>query len=116
MSVQSLNTVFSRAGLVTAILLLSFSVALAQEAQYTAAEYNVYQKAVKDGEDAILEWIEANPDSALMQYALGEYQRIVKGYVEAQKHKETVTAAEKFLDAVDSENFEMIFLAAWSSY
>jgi len=98
------------------MVVLCVSTTLAQQGQYTAAEYNVYQKAISDGEDAILEWLEANPDSALRQYALGEYQKIVKGYVDAQKHKETVTAAEKYLKAIDAENFEMVFLAAWSSF
>jgi tetratricopeptide (TPR) repeat protein len=97
-------------------VVLGVSVGMAQEAQYTAAEYNEYQKAITDGEDAILEWISTHPDSALKQYALGEYQKLVKGYLDTQKHKETVAAAEKFLNSVDGENFEMVFLAAWSSF
>ncbi len=100
----------------TIITMLTFPAAMAQEAQYSAAEYNEYQKAITDGEDAILEWISTHPDSALKQYALGEYQKLVKGYLDAQKHKETVAAAEKFVENIDPNSFEMVFLAAWSSF
>lgn len=99
-----------------AMIIPVVSIVAAQEAQYTAAEYNEYQKAITDGEDAIIEWINTHQDSALKQYALGEYQKVVKGYVDAQKHSETVVAAEKFLENIDPDNFEMVFLAAWSSF
>jgi len=113
MSVKEL----SRIGFcIAVIVVLGCSAVLAQEAQYTAAEYNEYQKAVADGEDAIIEWIETHDESALMQYAIGEYQKLVKGYVDSGKHSETVIAAEKFLKGVDGNNFEMVFLAAWSSF
>jgi tetratricopeptide (TPR) repeat protein len=98
------------------VLFLAGSAMMAQEAQYTPAEYNEYQKAINEGEDAIIDWISTHPDSALMQYAHGEYQKLVKGYVDAGKHKETVNAAEKYLQNIDADAFEMVFLAAWSSF
>jgi tetratricopeptide (TPR) repeat protein len=98
------------------IVVLGCSTAIAQESPYTAAEYNEYQKAVSDGEDAIIEWVNTHEDSALKQYAIGEYQKLVKAYVDAGKHKETVVAAEKFLKGIEADNFEMVFLAAWSSF
>jgi tetratricopeptide (TPR) repeat protein len=106
----------SRVGFFIATIAILGVSAVTAQSPYTAAEYNEYQKAIKDGEDTILEWIDAHPESALKEYALGEYQKLVKGYVDDQQHQKTVTAAEKYLQAVDSENFEMVFLAAWSSF
>ena len=47
---------------------------------------------------------------------MGEYKKLVTTYLDAQKHKETVIAAEKFLESIDNDNFEMVFLAAWSAF
>ena len=89
---------------VVTIVILGASAVLAQEqAPYTNTEYNEYQKAITEGEDAIIEWINTHPESALKQYALGEYQKLVKGYVDAGKHKETVVAAEKYLNSIDQD-------------
>ena len=63
MSVKTL----SRIGFCIALMaILSASAAIGQDLQYTAAEYNEYQKAVKDGEDTIIEWIKTHPDSTLI--------------------------------------------------
>jgi tetratricopeptide (TPR) repeat protein len=83
---------------------------------YTQAEYNIYQKAVSDGEDAIIEWVKANPESTLKQYAIGEFEKIVKDYLDKGEHAKVVSAAEKYLNNIDGEKVAMLFLAAWSSY
>lgn len=96
------------------VLILSTSGLFAQG--YTQAEYNIYQKAVSEGEDSILDYIKANPESPLKQYAYGEFEKVVKGYLDNAEHPKVVQAAEKYLNNIDGDNVTMLFLAAWSSY
>ena len=70
---------------------------LAQDAQYTTAEYNEYQKAVKEGADSLITFIKTHPDSALKQYAISEYQQLLKALLESGKHAEAVEAGKKYL-------------------
>jgi len=109
--VTNLKTTASMAVLV---LFLSTFGLLAQG--YTQTEYNEYQMAVKGGEDALIEYIKAHPNSPLKQYAVGEFEKIVKGYMDAGDHPKVVSAAEKYLNNIDSEEVKMLFLAAWSSF
>jgi tetratricopeptide (TPR) repeat protein len=90
--------------------------ALGQEVQYTTAEYNAYQQAVAGGEDTIIEFIKAHPDSALKEYAVGAYQQLVKDYLDKGEQKKAAGAAEKYLKSVDGQSFQMAYIAAWSSF
>jgi tetratricopeptide (TPR) repeat protein len=105
------------AALLTGLLALVWAPALlAQEAQYTQAEYNAYMKAVEEGEDSIIEYITANPDSPLTQFAVGAYLKLLQGYVDGGDHAATVTAGEKYLNTVDGEKFEVLYLTTWSAF
>ncbi len=92
------------------------STVLAQDAQYTTAEYNEYQMAVKEGVDSLIAFIGSHPNSALTQYAVSEYQQLIKTLLESGKHNEAAEAGKKYLDEIDSESFEVLYLTTWSSF
>ncbi len=98
------------------VLCFGTSTVLAQDAQYTTAEYNEYQKAVKEGADTLIAFIKSHPDSALKQYAVSEYQQLLKALLESGKHSEAAEAGKKYLEEVDSESFEVLYLTTWSSF
>ncbi|GAB4251114.1 MAG: hypothetical protein Kow00109_26900 [Acidobacteriota bacterium] len=83
---------------------------------YTIEEYNEYQKAVEEGEDAIIAFIKAHPESSLKEYAVGAYLQRLQGYIEQGQHEKVVSAGEKFLQEVDPERFEVLYMVAWSAF
>jgi tetratricopeptide (TPR) repeat protein len=97
-------------------LCLGTSAVLAQDAQYTTAEYNEYQKAVSEGADSLIAFIDSHPDSALKQYAVSEYQQLIKAQLEAGKHSEAAAAGKQYLEKIDPESFEVLYLTTWSSF
>lgn len=96
------------------ILVLAAGFAFAQD--YTIDQYNEYQKAVEEGPEALLAFIEAHPESSLTQYALDAYVQKINGYVEAGQHPQAVEAGQKFLEQVDGDKFEILYLTTWSSF
>ncbi len=96
------------------VLLLNAGVAFAQD--YTIEEYNEYQKAMEDGEDAIIVFIKAHPQSSLKQYAIDGYAKLLNGYVQEGDYAKAATQGEKFLNDVDPENATILYLTAWSDY
>lgn len=97
-------------------LCLALSAPLAQDAQYTTAEYNEYQKAVSEGADSLIAFIKTHPESALKQYAISEYQQHLKTQLEGGKHAEAAAAGVKYLEQIDSESFEVLYLTTWASF
>ena len=106
---------FKLTALITVLVLITGTSGLFAQG-YTQAEYNVYLKTISEGEDAIIEYIKANPDSPLKQYALGEFKKIVTGYLDGSEHAKVVSASENYLNNLDGEDVKMLFLAAWSSF
>jgi tetratricopeptide (TPR) repeat protein len=115
--VMSLETFKSGMGwmcLVAVFLLLGGLSLYGQD--YTIEEYNEFQKAVEEGEDSIIQFVKAHPESSLVQYAVGGYLQRIQGYVDQGQHREAVVAGEKFLEQIDPDRFEVLYLVTWSSF
>jgi tetratricopeptide (TPR) repeat protein len=84
---------------------------------YTIEEYNMYQEAISQGEDAIIQFMKDHSESSLNQYAVGAYLDRMKGYAEKGQHAEVVAAGEKYLDAgVQGDAGDILYLTTWSAY
>lgn len=104
------------------LLLVGTTVVFAQEegeqdadAKYRA-EYNLYLKSVDDGPDALLAFIKEHPESKLVEYAVGSYMKAFRTLADQGQHKEAVDVGVKFLEQVDGEQFQFLFLTTWSSF
>ncbi|MGH9342013.1 MAG: tetratricopeptide repeat protein [Acidobacteriota bacterium] len=92
-----------------------------QEAQpeYTAEEYEAYQQAVSAEpgarEDTILAFIQANPQSALNQYAIGEYNQLLNTYSEQGQWQNLAQASDKLL-AADAQNVAALYFGTLANY
>jgi tetratricopeptide (TPR) repeat protein len=74
-----------------------------QEINYTAEEYESYDKAVRtedpeQREDAIIVFIKGNPESDLVQYAYGSYIELMHEYQAKNNFERVVASGEKFLE------------------
>lgn len=91
--------------------------AAAMGQDYTIEEYNLYQEAITQGEDAIIKFVKDHPQSSLNQYAIGAYLDRMKEQAGQGKHAEAVAAGEKFLAAgLGIESFDILYLTTWSSF
>lgn len=112
-------------------VLLAFSVALAglsgafaqqqgQQPQYSAEEYQAYQKAVnvKDlsqRSDSILAFIHSNPKSALVPYAESSYIQLMQEMSGKGDMKGLAAAGEKFL-AVKPSDLNALYMTAFATF
>jgi len=111
---HSLPTIGRRFLTVVATLGLLWGIAPAQD--YTIEEYNQYQKAVEEGPDAIIAFIKEHPESSLNEYAVGAYIQRLQGYIEQGQHEQVIRDGEKFLQEIDPNRFEVIYMVFWSSF
>ena len=104
--------------------MISHSLVLAQEEeegtiQYTPEEYEVYQSAVnaapEEREDAIIQFVEENPKSTLIQYAASSYVQLMQAY-ESQGQTERVLDAGKRLLKLLPEEANAIYLTAVAAF
>ncbi len=84
------------------------------DVRYTAEEYAAYQKATEEPdpvkrEDAILDFVKANPKSSLVQYALGAYKQLLIEYQKTNNWQRMAAAGEKFL-AVKPDDIQIMYL------
>lgn len=96
------------------ILLVAGGIAFGQG--YTREEYNEYQKAVSDGPEAILAFVEAHPDSTLNQYATGAYLKAMQEALNQGNNEAVVEAGENYMEAIDPEKYEVLLLTTYASY
>ncbi len=107
--------------LVAALLFTSASL-FAQD--YTIEEYNAYQKAVEDGEDAMIAFLKEHPESSLNEYVVGAYIQKLNGYSEKAQWDQAYQQGKKFLDQVettiipeDNQNRSLILaMTTWAAY
>ena len=93
------------------LLLLAFTqtVVFAQDsqAQYTFEEYAAYESAVNADpskrEEAIIEFIKANPKSALVQYTISSYLQLLQEYQNTGQTQKVLSAGEKLLTVLPDE-------------
>lgn len=115
-----------------AVLALSLTVAVpglmaqaeqqAQQAeqQYTAEEYDAYQKATQEPdlvkrEDAIVAFMKANPNSALNQYAISALLQLTAEYQKQAKAADVVRVGEKVL-SVKPDDMNALYMTAVAYY
>ena len=88
-------------------------------AQYTTQEYAAYETAVNADpakrEDAIVEFIETNPRSALVEYATGSYLQLMQGYQNQGELRKVLSAGEKFL-SIQPDDFTALFMTGFAAY
>jgi tetratricopeptide (TPR) repeat protein len=87
--------------LLVAALLFTSAPLFAQD--YTIEEYNAYQKAVEDGEDAMISFLKEHPQSSLNDYVVGAYLQKLNGYREKQQWDQAFQEGKKFLNEVDTK-------------
>lgn len=91
-----------------------------QAPKYTPEEYDAFQRAVNEPdaakkEDAIINFIKANPQSALNEWTVGSYLQLMQQYQTEGKHQKVTTAGEKFL-ALRPDNISAVYLVTASYY
>jgi tetratricopeptide (TPR) repeat protein len=74
-----------------------------QEINYTAEEYESYDKAVRtedpeQREDSIIAFMKSNPESDLLQYALGSYVELMHEYQNKGDFERVAGSGEKLLE------------------
>lgn len=107
--------------LVAALLFISAPL-FAQD--YTIEEYNAYQKAVEDGEDAMIAFMQEHPESSLNEYVVGAYIQRLNDYSGKSEWQKAFEEGKKFLQKVDtkivpadSENRRLILaMTTWAAY
>lgn len=86
-----------------------------QQVPYTQEEYNAYQNAVNTEpakrEDAILQFIKAKPESALVQYAVTSYLQLLQEYQNQGQPQKVLSGAEKLLTVQPNEENATSFAA-----
>jgi tetratricopeptide (TPR) repeat protein len=108
--------------LLVAALLFTSAPLFAQD--YTIEEYNAYQKAVDDGEDAMIGFLQEHPQSSLNEYVVGAYLQKLNEYREKQQWDKAYQEGKKFLDKVDTkivpednQNRSLILtMTTWAAY
>ena len=108
--------------LLVAALLFTSTALLAQD--YTIEEYNAYQKAVEDGEDAMIAFILERPESSLNEYVVGAYVQKLNDYQAQAQWQKAYEEGKKFLDKVDTkfipadnQNRSLILaMTTWAAY
>lgn len=96
-------------------------VLFAQEVEYTQEEYNLYSEAVgkpdlKARQQAIIDFIKANPESALNQYAVDRYIQAMQEQQQNKEHAVVVEMGEKFLSSVNDSHPGVLHLTTRSAF
>lgn len=123
MSVKSCMSALSMVWLVATLRLVALGEPLLQEQEapqqqqpaYTQAEYEAYQKAVQGGTSTIIEFVQSNPKSSLVQYAIGSYVQKMQELQQAGNHQQVVADGEKLLE-LDPENLNALYMTAYSAF
>ncbi|MCH8320295.1 MAG: hypothetical protein IH790_04985 [Acidobacteria bacterium] len=88
-------------------------------AQYTTQEYAAYETAINADpakrEDAIIEFIETNPRSTLVEYAIGSYLQLMQEYQNQGQSRKVFDAGEKLL-ALKPDELNTLYMTAISAY
>ena len=106
------------------ILMIPHSLVLAQEEEegeilYTPGEYDAYQSAVnaapEEREDAIIQFVEENPKSTLIQYAAASYVQLMQAYESQGEAERAVDAGLRLLKLLPEEA-NTLYLTAVAAY
>ena len=88
-------------------------------AQYTTQEYAAYETAINADptkrEDAIIEFIETNPRSTLVENAIGSYIQLMLEYQNQGQSRKVFDAGEKLL-ALQPDELNTLYMTAISAY
>ena len=88
-------------------------------AQYSTQEYAAYETAVNADpakrEDAIIKFIETNPRSALVEYAIGNYLQLMQEYQNQGQSRKIFDAGEKLL-ALKPDDLNTLHMTAIAAY
>ena len=88
-------------------------------AQYTTQEYAAYETAINadpaSREGAIIEFIETNPRSTLVEYAIGSYLQLMQEYQNQGQSRKVFDAGEKLL-ALKPDELNTLYMTAISAY
>lgn len=88
-------------------------------AQYTTEEYAAYETAVNadpaQREDAIIEFIETNPRSTLVEYAVGSYLQLMQEYQNQGESRKVFDAGERLLE-LQPEELNTLYMTAIAAY
>jgi tetratricopeptide (TPR) repeat protein len=90
------------------------------EINYTAEEYEAYDRAVRvenpaEREDAIVAFIKSNPESDLVQYAYGSYLELMHGYQTQGNFERVAGSAEKIL-GLKPDDLSILSRAAFANF
>lgn len=91
-----------------------------QEVGYTHEEYSAYEAAIGEAdpakrEAAIMAFMKENPNSALVEYALGNYLQLLETYHQNGQWQQLVGASEKLLD-LRSDHLAPLYFAMLGSF
>lgn len=88
-------------------------------AQYTTQEYAAYETAINadpaSREGAIIEFIETNPRSALVENAIGSYLQLMLEYQNQGQARKVFDAGENLL-AVKPDELNTLYMTAIAAY
>lgn len=88
-------------------------------AQYTTQEYAAYETAINADltkrEGAIIEFIETNPRSTLVEYAIASYLQLMQEYQNQGQSRKVFDAGEKLL-VLKPEELNALSMTAFSAY
>jgi len=88
-------------------------------AQYTTQEYAAYETAINADltkrEGAIIEFIETNPRSTLVEYATRSYLQLMQEYENQGQIQKVLSAGEKFL-SIQPDHFSALFMTGFAAY
>ena len=88
-------------------------------AQYTTQEYAAYETAVNADpdkrHDAIIDFIETNPRSVLVEYAIGSYLQLMQEYQNQGQSRNVFDAGEKLL-ALKPDELNTLYMTAIAAY
>ena len=89
------------------------------QGQYTTEEYAIYETAVNaapaERHDAIIGFIDANPQSALVEYAVGSYLQLMQEYQNQGQSGQVVSSGEKLLGIIP-DNLNAQYMVAIAAY
>jgi len=116
------NTVMSARSLWNNVFTPLLVLAVAQTvvvAQYTTQEYAAYETAINADltkrEGAIIEFIETNPRSTLVEYAIASYLQLMQEYQNQGQSRKVFDAGEKLL-VLKPEELNALSMTAFSAY
>ena len=115
-TVMSARSFWKRAFAPFLVLAVAHTVGLAQ---YTTQEYAAYESAINADpakrEDAIIEFIETNPRSTLVEYATSSYLQLMQEYQNQGEIQKVLSAGEKFV-SIRPDNFQTLFMTGYAAF